>query len=119
MQAQQILNAAQSESVNTIGCTFTSTKYAVGHEKVYTYKTTMTHEVGDFVVIETVKGFQVVKVAEVHAKSQIDGQSTIPYKWVVCKVEQATYNSICDSEKKELHSINADLGNDATAVKSL
>lgn len=66
--------------MNTVGCEFQNTSYAKGHKRVYTYKTLGKHEVGDLVVVNTLKGYQVITVVEVHDTPQL--KEGIQYKWI-------------------------------------
>ena len=110
MKAQMILNAYQeNNNVKTVGCMFITANYAPGHERYYTYKTTLALEVGDYVVVETAKGFTVVQVAEVHDESQIRGTTDIEYKWVVCKIDATDYDVLVANDKKALAVIEVDL----------
>jgi len=110
MKAQQILNAVQEQQgIKTIGCVFNATKYAEGKQRVYTYKTWMDHVVGDFVVIETAKGYSVVEVHEVHETSQINGVTDIDYKWVVDKVDLTAYGLKLAKDRNSIKDIEDDL----------
>lgn len=115
MKAQQILNAVQEQkNVKTIGCIFTTTQYAQGHEKIYTYKTWLDHQIGDSVVVLTAKGYKVVEVVEVHEQSQIDGTSTIEYKWIVAIVDHNHYQAKTILDEEAIVDINNDLRKQAS-----
>jgi len=116
MKEQQILNALQEQrQVKTIGCIFCNTQYATGKARIYTYKTWLDHKVDDYVVVETVKGFQVVQVKEVHTASQIDGTSSIEYKWIVAALDQDVYNIKTTTDVNNLAAIKDDLRKQASA----
>lgn len=85
------------ETVKTIGVKFN------GLGRSYTYKTRLELEVGDQVVVETPSnGLQVVEVVRVDEEPDFEIDSSIDYKWTVCKVETATYEA--DKAKDaELH----------------
>ncbi len=112
MNAQQILNAVQSQSsaIKTVGVTFKDTKYAEGHQKIYTYKTTRTDlKVDDFAIVEANDALKIVKIVEVHDKNKIDSDSTIVFKWLVDKVNLAAYQALFESDDTALEHIKDDL----------
>ncbi len=78
------------------------------HGKPYTYKapSDMALKVGDQVIVEVSSEFKVVTVVEVHETPNIDySNSSIHYKWLVGKVDMASYNKCLESDKLIRHKL--------------
>lgn len=76
------------DSLKTVGVKFK------GLGKEYTYKTRLTLEVGDHVVVSTPsEGFAVVEVTSIHDEPQLDANSVTDYKWIVCRVDTSIYDA--------------------------
>ena len=112
MNAFQMLTALTADKFKTVSVVFNSTKYAVGHEREYTYKVGKDVEVaeGDFaIVVSPSDGLTVVKIVEVHETAQIDPDATFIYKWLVTTFSVVDYEALIESESKLLKDIKADM----------
>lgn len=106
MKAIQIFNTLCSEG-KTVGCVFTNTNYAQGHEKVYTYRIPdeLDVEVGDLAVVEKDGKYSFVTIVEIHETSQIDTEVTYRYKWIVIVIKTKEYMDKMEEEDKALKEI--------------
>jgi hypothetical protein len=83
------------EGLKTIGVKFG------GIGKVYTYKTRDNFALGDHAVVDTPgNGLQIVEVFRVDEEPELDPDSVIDYKWIVCKVDLSAYHE--QNEKDQL-----------------
>ena len=96
----------QEETMQTVGIVFDrpadphNLKSSDG--KVYTYKAPidLMLAVGDQVVVQVSQETKVVTVVEVHDIPNIDyTNSSIHYKWIVCKVDFSEYNKLLEQER--------------------
>jgi len=83
--------------------------------KPYTYKVhkSIKLETGDAVVIDSPSGLQIVSVWTVHDFPQINYDSNMEYKWIVCKVDKTLYEQLKSQDdiivteaRKREHDIN-------------
>lgn len=67
----------------------------------YTYKTTLSLEEEDFVVVQTPNnGYQVCQVRSVMEPLEAELKSNINYKWIVQKVDFASFEACTNMEKQ-------------------
>ena len=69
----------------------------------YTYKALLSDniKVDDCVVVDSPhEGLQIVRVAQVDAKPNIDLSAPFPYKWIVQKVDRARYDDLLKQEQE-------------------
>ena len=72
-----------------------------GSEKSYTYKVPEGMELaeGDLAVVDAPSsGYTIVKVTKVHDESGIDIDAQFRYKWLVSKVDTASYTALLEKE---------------------
>ncbi len=78
----------------TVGVVFRNTKYAEGHEKVYTYRIflNMDPKEGDLAVVEKDDTYSFVTIVRIDTAPRLSELAPFRYKWICCIVERRQYN---------------------------
>ena len=94
MNSIQQLNHLYSNQA-TVGVVFHKTKYAPGHEKVYTYmipdECIDSIECGDFGIVEKDGEYSLVEIRRVDETSKVDPDAQYRHKWLVGIVKREPY----------------------------
>lgn len=77
----------------TVGIVFRNTKYAEGHEKIYTYRIPIEMEVdpGDLAVVEKDDVYSIVTIIRIDDDSKLSDIAPFKYKWICCIVQREEY----------------------------
>ncbi len=78
----------------TVGVVFRNTKYAEGHEKVYTYRVLLDMDVkeGDLAVVEKDGAYSFVTVVRIDETPRLSELAPFRYKWLCCLVDRRQYD---------------------------
>ena len=77
-------------------------------DREYTYKTMLTLEVGDHVAVSVASNKQLLaQVTEVHEEPELDPDSEIEYKWILCSVDLTKVNDLIAIELSIVEKLNA------------
>ncbi len=77
-----------------------------GSTKPYHYKTMLDIEVGDKLVVATPQGLTVLEALEVIPAIESDLTYSFPIKWVVSKVDLASYEECIAMEREAVKTLN-------------
>ena len=77
-------------------------------DQEYTYKTVLTLEVGDYVAVNVASNNRILpQVTEVHEEPELDPDSEIEYKWILCSVDLTKVNDLIAIELSIVEKLNA------------
>ena len=101
MRQNHIISLLQS-GFTTIQCIYDLTKEDWANTKSYTFKTILSVNEGDLVVVPNGKqgNMKVVRVVTVHNEPKLDLDADFDYAWVVSKVDVIDYVNILAQEEK-------------------
>lgn len=92
----------------TVGVVFRNTKYAEGHEKLYTYRVFLDMEVdiGDMAVVEKDGTYSIVTIKRIDSVPRLSELAPFKYKWLCCLIDRRQYERR-EKEEKKFSLVNA------------
>lgn len=85
----------------TVGVKFQAQDDGVtANRKTYTYVTDIQFEEGDRAVVMVGEVLKVVEVVRVDADLEIEPNSDVQYKWIVCKVDRAGFDANLEKNRE-------------------